>query len=108
MKIAITIFDRVTALDDQLAVIIGVVLSVIAGDQAHVQSDSRTFGELTKEIGDQIAAETADTRLGEIHVGGQHRPFGDLQDDMRERLVDGEDSRAESPGASATTMSKPE
>ena len=48
------------------------VLGVVAGDQADVQRDAGALGEAAEEVRDEVGAETADARLREIDVGGEH------------------------------------
>src|SRR5256885_15595030 len=70
------------------------MLGVPALDQADVERQAGSFGELREKPGDEIGRETADTHVREIDVGNEQRPARGLEHDMRQRLVGGEGRRA--------------
>src|SRR4051794_5066147 len=63
------------------------VLGVASFDQADVQGQAGSLGELGQKTRNEVGSQPPDAHVGEVDVGDDQRPVGDLEHHVRERLV---------------------
>src|SRR5262249_1892079 len=67
---------------------LALVMRVVAAQVIDVQRDLRVVDETLEELVHQVDIELADERAGELHLVGEARPAGEIDDHARQRLVE--------------------